>query len=128
MTYQAAKYYNIRKSAFKNVRTAILNFHADVGTNVYGAYPLKNISLPLCVIENGQTEPSDESNTLEDISSQMITVVIHVYAKQSEKVDTYLDALVTTVKGAESTFETYNMYLKKGGITDNENVTFKKEV
>ena len=124
MVYQNASYYNIRKSAFKNVRTAILNFNVDIGTNIYGAYPLKNLSLPLCVIENGLKQPSEESNTLSDISGSRITVIIHVYAKEAEKVDTYIDDLDATLRGATATFATYGMILRKDGIEDNENITF----
>ena len=124
MTYQTAYYYNIRKSAFKNVRTLLLNAVSDIGTNVYGSYPLQNVNLPLIVVENGLVQPMDESETLEDINGQTVTTIVFVYDKQAEKIDTYMDTITSTIKNNDATFATYGMTLLKKGVVDNDNVLF----
>ena len=82
---------NFRKGIFKNLRTALLNVHVDIGTSVYGSYPIKNISLPLIVIENAQKTDTEKSVT--GNLTYPGTSFISIYTKQAEKIDTYADAI-----------------------------------
>lgn len=124
MANVATTFANIRKGAFKNVRTSLLNVHADIGTRVYGSYPLKNLQAPLIVVENAQIQPGDDTEFLTSQAYRTITVLVNIYAKQAEKLDTYADAVDAQLRSYESTFETYNLILRKDGIVDNGSATF----
>jgi len=112
---------NFRKGIFKNLRTALLNVHVDIGTNVYGSYPIKNISLPLLVIENAQKLDTEKSVT--GNLTYPGTAFVSIYTKQAEKIDTYADAIEAALWAYESTFKTYNLFLKD--IVDNDAVNYQ---
>jgi len=125
MTNLATNLSNIRTGAFRNVRTCLLNVHADVGTKVYSSYPLKNISLPLITVENGLVKPDTDSNSLSQENGRMVTVVVTIFSKTAEKLDVYADAVHAALKAYDTTFETYGLLLKRaGGIEDNDGGNF----
>ena len=117
-------YSNIRKGVFKNVRTCLSGAVSDVGTRVYGAYPLKNLQLPLIVVENGIVNVDNESMTVDKNNSRMVIVNITTYAKQAEMIDTYADAIQAALEAYEDTFESYGMIMSKLGVTDVDSTTF----
>jgi hypothetical protein len=125
MAHQSTTFDTIRKSAFKNVRTILLAANiSDITTKVYGSYPLTNISLPLLVVKNGLVQSNEQSHTLSGLNSKYITVIVDIFAKEAEKIDTYADAVDAAIRAAKSTFATYNMILRDDGVTDNEDIVF----
>ena len=112
---------NFRKACFRNTRTALVGALTDVGTNVYSSYPIKNVSFPLIVIESAQK--LDSFKSLKDRYSEPATVFVTIYAKQAEKMDVYADEIEADLWAYESTFKTYNLFLKD--IVDNEGNQFE---
>jgi hypothetical protein len=124
VTYQSTTFDTIRKSAFKNVRTALASVHTDISTRIYGSYPLADVVLPLIVVRNGNTQSVNENSTLTSLNTRLITVIVEIYAKQAEKIDTYADAVDAAIRTAKSTFATYKMILQNNGVEDNGEVSF----
>lgn len=118
MTYASVTQTTKRKNTWKNVYTVLNNNITGVGTRVYASYPLTNIQLPLIVIENVQTE--SEAALGDNMASNEATVIVNVYSKNAEKLDTLLDEIEATLQAAVSTFKTYGLHLPKDGIVDNE--------
>ena len=110
MTYIATTYANIRKGAFKNIRTTLVSNVTGVGTRVYGSYPLANAVLPLVVIEGPNKEPVDESNTIITDSSRSITVNITAYAKQMEQADTIADQIESLIDSNQTVLQSYGLH------------------
>ena len=98
---------NFRKGLFKNVRTALLNVHADIGTKVYGSYPKTNISLPLIVVENAVKGESVKS--LKGNLSYPGVAIVSVYAKKAEKIDVYADAIEAALWDTSATLYSNNL-------------------
>jgi len=114
---------NLRKGIFKNIRTALYNQITGVGTRVYGSFPVKKITLPLIVIENAQK--NEPNKTLTTNAEENATVLITVYDKMAEKVDTYADAIDARIENQRSVLEGYGITFDD--VIDNDNVSFTDE-
>ena len=108
---------NMRKGVFKNTRTALLSGSPSYSTRVYGAYPLTKITLPLVVVES--TEKGEDMVSLNDKMSTPLSVVVSIYSKQAEKLDTMSDEITAKIEGYETTFGSYGLYLMENAVVDN---------
>lgn len=117
MVFTSATFDNIRTACFKNIRTVLLNAVSDVGTNVYGSYPVKDISLPLIVIENPKSNGNVWGNGNNKLTRK-IGLLVSIYAKQAEKLDQYAETIESTIWSSSSTLESNNIYIEN--IEDNE--------
>lgn len=124
MAYATVTNDTIRKNSFKNIYTLLQNVHADIGTNVYGSYPLKDVVLPNIVIENARINPSEEGQTLTALKTKEIVVLININSKQAETLDTYADAVDKKLRDSFTTLQGYGMVLNDDGIEDNGAVDF----
>lgn len=118
MTNINTTYANLRKGAWKNLRTTLVGNISDVGTRVYGSYPLKNIELPLIVIEGGIVQTDMETKTIDQNNVKDITINITVYAKEAEKIDTYADAIDALIRADRATYKSYGLNLTDDEVMD----------
>jgi hypothetical protein len=75
-------------------------------------------------VENGLVQSYNESATLNALNTKTITVIVSIYDKQAEKIDTYADLVDKAIRDNTSTFATYKMILRNDGVEDNDSVTF----
>ena len=115
MTTLSASNSNIRKAAFRNTRTFLLNNITGVGTKIFGSYPVTNINLPLIVVENG-IKGEDDQAVNDTILGREILVPVTVYSKQSEKIDSLADEIDTVLLASSSNYIAQNFTLHR--ITD----------
>lgn len=124
MTNVTATRTNIRKAAFKNVRTSLLNNITDVDGRVYGSYPLDDVTFPIIVIENGQKSVDDNMKALDGSLSQTVVCNITIYDKQAEVIDTIADEVEDQIYSDINTFKTYGMYVTDEICEDVDTSTF----
>ena len=113
---------NLHKAAFRNIRTCLVSNVTDVGTRVYSSYPLTNINYPLITISNGSREITNI--TLSLVNEDSVIVLIKVFSKTSEKLDTYVDEIWSLIEGYRNTFKSYNLELPLDGIDDVDDFEF----
>ena len=120
MTNVSVNLTNLRKGVWKNVYTTLNNSITGVSTRVYGSYPLKNIQLPLIIVENSNR--GEDKVPLGDNApvETEIAQIVSVYAKNAEAIDTLMDEIETAIRADSSTYSTYGMYLAQNAIEDNE--------
>ena len=75
----------------------------------------------MIVIENGSKGEEEMSLTVNPLTVP-ITLIVYVYAKEAEVIDTYIDQIDRAIWAAVDTFKTYGLYLKE--VTDNDNILF----
>jgi len=117
MTYLTATNSNLRKAAFRNTRTILLNNVTSVGTRVYGAYPETKIVLPLIILENANKQPR-EVKTLTGNEGRYVIQNIVLYGKQAELMDSMADQVEALIEAAIDTCSNYNITLPEDFIED----------
>jgi len=115
---------NVRNATFKNVRNILSGNITDIGTRVYGSYPLKNITLPLIVVESPLKTNEEESTTLNQANSDIVVVNITVYSKAIEKANRYMDSIDSIISTSQSIFTSDGLYISQDGLEDIDEDTF----
>jgi hypothetical protein len=121
MTNTSATLSTFRRAIFKNVYTCLNGNVTDISSACYSSYPVKDISLPLLVIEGAIV--SDPKWVMSERYTQTGTVLIDIYAKQSEKLDAYADEVDAKLWSYDSTFKSYGLYLTQ--VVDSEGGQFE---
>ena len=101
---------NLRKATWKNVRQCLVSASiTGVSSRIYASYPLKNVVLPLIIIDN--TIKGDDMHAVnhEDLTKS-ITVPITLACKKSEHIDNLIDEIEAALDGYVTTFDTYKLY------------------